>query len=197
MTVNKMQTEEQFSQEVDTISSPIQGTVESRFNQNTEGWTITADGVLTWNSNEGNPGGCLRVDDRAVGTGYFYSAPSKFLGDKRYALRLDYDVRWDSSINPPIVRAATVKLFGEDRTLHYDTDLYPPKGAWFHYRIALRPGEGWTNAATGEPATRNDFLAVLSSLRSMHIRGEYIRGDEVGHLDNVVMHIGKDAPIFP
>lgn len=158
--------------------------VTSSFDNNDEGWTVLGDALPpVWRSEGGNPGGYVAARDRAIGEGWFWIAPAKYRGDMSGAYRrwLMFDLRQDrltqNYANDDVV------LVGGGITLRYDLPT-DPSTAWTAFRVALEEN-GWVNADTGAPATRQEMQAVLRSLTELRIRGEFFRGTDEGDLDNV------------
>lgn len=65
----------------------------SGFDTGDDGWTIIADGDMTWQATEGNPGGWIRVDDDAIGEHLWAVAPSGYLGDWSNVTVISADLR--------------------------------------------------------------------------------------------------------
>ncbi len=180
---------------------------ESYFEVDKEGWSMQGDCTLTHSPTEGNPGGCLKAVDAVTGDVFYYLAPAKFLGDKRSAVRLDYDIKWVEPRNLPIFAwDREVELAGGGTLLIYHYQIAaPPRNTWFHYSVPLyassstgQRGLGvWTNVTKNRPATDEDFKVVLTSLGKLAIRGEFAHGGpEIGYLDNVVMYrVQKEVPM--
>nr|NQU91316.1 hypothetical protein [Bacteroidota bacterium] len=53
----------------------LQGQIISDFSNNADNWHSEGDGAYYWESDAGNPGGCLRVDDDATGGMNYAYAP--------------------------------------------------------------------------------------------------------------------------
>jgi Laminin B (Domain IV) len=176
----------------DLIEGPRPVLTESRFEGAgvKHGWTHSGDCTLTHSLTEGNPGGCLKAKDAVVGGVFYYVAPKFFLGDKKDAFQLDYDIKWVASSSLPIFPWDNeLELTGGGGTVLTYRAGTPTINKWVHVSVPLSPSGGWFNKAQNRPATDDDFKAVLNSLERLAIRGEFAHGGpEFGFLDNVVMY---------
>ena len=89
-----------------------------------------------------------------------------------------------------------ILLMGGGRTLSLNTPYNPGRG-WTNYNILLHESFGWKNLATGLTATRNEMLAVLSSLSALRINGDYRKGLDISSIDNVVLNSGQKITPTP
>lgn len=167
----------------------------STFDADSEGWTTSIDAegnpTPTWVATGGNPGGHIFARDGLDSVKWYWYAPQKFLGDvsSAYGSALTFDLRQSSEVNP--TNDADVILVGAGMTLVFDTP-YNPSRAWTAYRVPLVASGGWKKDSLQGPApTQGEMLAVLRSLTDLRIRGDYIFGQSVCNLDNVVF--GVDA----
>ena len=55
--------------------------VTSNFDYDLEGWVAEGDNYYYYETGQGNPGNCLRINDYATGEVNMAIAPGKFLGD--------------------------------------------------------------------------------------------------------------------
>ncbi len=182
------------------------GHVESRFDESTEGWTVTVDGhsPVAHKVEEGPHGGYLETydereetDKRRVkqmgsqGGGFYYSfvAPSEYRGDygTAYGKKLAFDLRIRGGSGDPTTKYC--ELHGADMTL-----AFPVKGplnndTWAHFEIPLRDGPKWVRLdLPGRPAAKPGALkAVLSDLRRLVIPGEFYSDEEWTAFDNVIL----------
>ena len=71
----------------------------------------------------------------------------------------------------------------------------PAQTDWTTQSIALAPKGGWVlEEIGGVVATRADIRGVLADVDQILIRGEYVRGNETGGLDNVVLSTPRVDP---
>jgi len=180
---------------------PIPGAllVSSRFDVDTEGWTILDNGSSTapeYVGVGGDPGGYAFESDAA--TGYWYwRAPAKFLGDQSAAHggTLVFNLK-QSRMNDPL-EADDVVLVGGGSTLAYRCPI-APGAQWTSFAVPLAADRGWFRPLTGRSPSPSEMLAVLSSLDELRIRGDYQSGlnDDVVSMDNVSLHAPKPRADF-
>lgn len=134
----------------------------------------------------GNPGAALLSVD-LQGNSFFFQAPPKFLGDVRgsYGLRLFYDL---TSAQPPpgdwYVEADAI-LTSTNGTVLAAQIVTSRPASWATYSVPLYEGSWHHVSLNGGNPTREEFLAVLASLRSLWIRGEHFYGTDATYFDNV------------
>lgn len=177
----------------------------STFESTDEGWTViglagtsyaqTVAGPLspTFSNSGGNPDGHVFFTD-VPGVDFWFEAPAKFLGVQaaNYGLRLAYDVRavggagdWED---------ADVVLIGTNGIVLVADTGSNPDSNWSRRSISLTESAGWRIALlSGEVPTKSEFLAVLTGLSALRIRGEFKSETDVGYLDNVAMEAGVRA----
>lgn len=142
--------------------------------------------VPVWNAG-GNPTGYAWQEDPDNNV-WYWQAPTKFLGNQStaYGLKLRYDLKqiYQSGTNLP---DADLALVGAGTVLVADGGA-DPGSSWTSYAITLTENGGWRKGTlNGPPPTKEEFLAVLSSLSMLRIRGEFIDGGDTSGLDNVVL----------
>ncbi len=155
--------------------------VQSTFTNDLEYWRVEGDSDFEW-SNTGNPGGCLKIDDYAVGDINRALAPVKFLGDWTNTDTLDY-ISADIYLN-----SYSSEYIGED--VNYVFEISGPNGtaralynptptnhSWTTLTVNLKPSE-W-NIISG------NWNDILSDVEELTVSVEYIEGDESDKLDNV------------
>jgi len=163
----------------------------STFDSGRDGWTVDADGDVGWDNH-----GSVNGTDLSTGGTWYFCAPSKFLGDKSLCYRgtLQFDLKQEQ-VDSPFDRDE-IFLTGTGLTLVMN---YPaashPNAAWTRYTVPLNEYAGWVNQSTGLAPTPGQFMAVLSSLTSLRIRGEYRSGADKAWLDNVVMTLAEASPV--
>jgi hypothetical protein len=162
----------------------------SEFTQDDEGWTKHIPGdpgtSVSWFETGGNPDGYIRMNDAAQGTGDWFAAPAKFLGDKSayYGGVLKFDIRHSHN------RSGSqngVRLIGDSITIL--SNVPRPKQFWQTYSIPFT-GEYWTVQGTGVAATKEEILEVLGNIVSFNISGDWRSGTEQTSLDNVMFLAG-------
>lgn len=176
---------------------------ESTFDTTIEEWNyqkekvVLAPDVFALRSN-GNPGGCLFVDEYGSGDGdiTWFSAPSQFLGDRSacYGGHLQYDLRltiasdsWDYE---------HVQLWSDQEVFVFQP-THEPLTTWTHFEIPLR-AESWHVASrTGANPTAQQFRAALANVTRFLIRAEYIDASPYDncYLDNVRL-VAAHSPLM-
>lgn len=175
--------------------APVDATALSTFDASAEAWRIDGDpvtGTFGWVAGAGNPGGALQVTDANTGILIVWMAPPAFLADQsaRYGGTLHFD-----RITSTLVRSFTVpddvRLLGDDGVLlTYDMpDGTEPGLDWTSGSVPLSE-VGWTNTATGLPATPEEFQAALADVERLDIVAEYSSEPETNRLDNVAYEGG-------
>jgi len=168
-------------------TDPDEYPIVSTFDKDLEGWGVVNDAVSNWEPSGGNPGGYARGVDLVKGPIWYFTAPKRFLGNVSgaYGRLLTFDLYWfETASGEPKDVTDDVLLVGAQTTLVH---AYPhaPGQTWTTYRLRLDESGGWRNAATGQPATRAEFEAVLRDVREIHIRGEFTTKAEQAGIDNV------------
>ena len=174
----------------------------SGFDSDDDGWTVAGDAqrhsqTPDFNGVGGNPGGLITARDDAIGGIFFFVAPTKYHGDRSasYGQWLKFDLMTTSVRRP--FKAYGVMLSGPTRTIVTMLERDPsPAKQWHSYAIALDPRGRWKvvsnskvspkgDFSAAQDATEEDIRAVLGSLDTLKIRGEFNTGDDRGSLDNV------------
>jgi hypothetical protein len=174
----------------------------SDFSVNDEGWRLSGDvtsAIPSYSSTGGNPGGFIRGFDSVVGGVWYWDAPKSFLGNvtQAYDSSLSFDLRMRGS--GPLFSDSDVILDGAELSLHLaTTPPVPLDQPWTSYSVLLSETAGWrAGSLAGETASKDQMLAVLSSLDRLRIRGEFITGADNGDLDNVVLNGASEANAAP
>jgi gliding motility-associated-like protein len=165
----------------------------SSFENGNEGWVGTGDVVSTmpaWVNMGGNPNGYCTITDLGTGGIWYWVAPQKYLGNKcdAYGKYLRYDQFTSDTLNQSqFTDRPDVVLFtnGGIQMVYDNTEL--PGLNWTHFDILLTETSGWhigTNA--GPVPSQAQFLAALSNITNLQIRGEYRIEADLGGLDNVI-----------
>lgn len=168
-----------------TVGVTAAEAVESRFDTDTEGWTIIDNGGFSGEAADySSQGGFIFHEENLFATDdWYFRAPAKFRGNfsASYGTELTFDLRQsasgeDFSLND-------IYLRGGGYTLTLQTD--PPGVAWTAYSIPLVETGGWQ--LNNRAPTRAEMLNVLADLTDLQIRGEFQFGADEGALDNVVL----------
>lgn len=169
--------------------------VASFFDADSDGWTAIGDTVagIEYLPSGGNPGGCVRVKDDAVGGVWYFVAGPAYLGNQlaSYGQLLRFDLRQVITGGSNQFASDDVILENGPLRLVYDVPVDPPvNGAWQSTSVLLSDAAAWkVGSAGGPPATQAQIQNVLANLTGFRIRGEYQSGEDTGSLDNVVFGI--------
>jgi hypothetical protein len=170
----------------------------SDFTVDDECWLIAGDAtsaIPTHMLMGGNPDGFLRGFDQTVGNTWYWDAPSKFLGNvgAAYGFALTFELRMRGS--GPLFDESDVILDGAGLSLHLAVISPVPEDLdWTSYEAGLTESTGWrVGSLAGDFATADQLRFVLSDLRRLRIRGEFISGADNGDLDNVVLEGYRSA----
>jgi hypothetical protein len=160
---------------------------QSTFDFNTENWSVVGANLI--HSSVGGHSGAFVALQTIPGSGQWYwSAPAAYLGNKFYCYNgsLSFALRQSlaSSLLPSgediILEGAGLRL-----VLDWPIALSPN---WESYKIPLKETAGWRlGSLAGPVATRSQFLAVLTSLTKLMIRGEATPMTDIGNLDSVLL----------
>lgn len=161
---------------------PSQAQVSTGFDADLEGWMVTGDNSAAWEPATGNPGGCLSVNDWAIGDMNYIIAPMPYLGGWSAATASDslvaeiyFDLLSGSVINPAyIFRLAGPG--GAARAL-IGSGYYPAENVWNRYAVSLDQLDWTLESGTWE--------ALMEDVRSLRLMGEFVTGTEIVRLDNV------------
>jgi len=168
----------------------------SVFEADDEGWMLGNNGEATQpilHPEGGNPGGNICGIDKASGDIWYFVAPAKFQGDASAAWgkRLTFDLKQYAIFNQ--IRGRDVVLNGGGLAVANNM-RFAPGLDWTPYAFTLDDSSGWIiddPSGHGPAATAAELRAVLRSLTSLRIRGEFFDGDlDQACLDNV--YFGRD-----
>ena len=155
-----------------------QSAVETTFDADLEGWAVFGDNVFYWVDGEGNPDGCLRIDDDAIGEWSVATAPAAFLGDWT-SLGVTDSLAYDAihtmtngSGNPPVM----FRIEGPGG-IATATRTGFPANVWNHFSIPIDP-----TAWTLESGT---WSGLIGNVTAVELAAEMIFGDEVVRMDNI------------
>lgn len=160
---------------------------DSRFISGLDKWTTYGDAQgFRWNDVLGVPAGCLEAVDAQAGSWWGFAAPAHFLGNQSamYGGTLSFDVG-PLSVDGTGADQADVTLKGGGVTIVIDLPN-PVAGFWNFRSVRLSGAAGWrVNTLSGRAATESEVRAVLGSMDSLSIRGEFATGPDQCFLDNV------------
>lgn len=157
--------------------------VSSTFNADLEGWRVTGDNSFTWESATGNPGGCLSVNDLAVGDMNYIIAPPAYHGDWSGMTAMDSisaEIYFQNTSMGPVVNPEYIfRIAGPGGAAHalVGPPYYPAQNVWNLYQVALDPAQWVIESGT--------WPEILQAVDSLRIMGEFVSGKEVVRLDNV------------
>jgi len=174
--------------------------ITSTFDTDSEGWVqfdhpqatarIVAVYPVSYSPAGGNPDGHIWARDPSE-LGWTFGAPAPYLGDKRYAV--GGVASFDLSTNGVADAVSILWLRGNDTLMVYSASQ-PVTSTFTHYQVPLGPGPGWGAfqldglgdliAASYFSPGLDDFIATMSNLISVEVRGDWLTGDELTRLDN-------------
>lgn len=170
------------------------------FDSTMEGWTAITNGGsldLRHSGAGGNPGGHLAVRTIPIAGYWYWIAPSVYLGNKFYCYNgsLSFELRQTMTDSLAVVPAEDVILEGAGHRLVINLNN-PTASIWTTYRVPLNESQsvGWRLGSLAGPlVTRGEFLAVLTSLTNLMIRGACGPSSELGQIDSVLL-LGATTP---
>lgn len=161
-------------------------TVTSTFDTDADGWTHApggdTDSTVTYSHTGGNPGGAVVLSDAAEGNTDYFLAPSKYLGNdsSAYGGTLSFDLKDTLAYAGG---ANVIEITGNvGQTLTYDTGAFAAN-TWDHATAVLTESSGWMLGGTAP--TQSQFQAILGSVTSLEILGDFTAGNDTTTLDNV------------
>ena len=160
------------------VADPARALVTTTFDTDLEGWAVYGDNVSFWVAGEGNPDGCLRVEDDAIGLINVATAPPDYLGDWSSLSAADslvYELRYDPG-GPQTVAPKIFRIEGPGGSAEMAV-LGTPPSVWNRFAIPIDPGS-WT-------VTSGTWGALMANVTALEIAAEMIYGDEVVWIDNV------------
>lgn len=168
--------------------------VSSHFDKNSENWTIKGDaqgGAIdpTYSAEDGLADGYIHAKDDAAGGVWYFSAPEKYLGNKKkfYGRTLSYALFQKPKKNSQFDSADIILTNGENEIFYLVGDN--PDTTWTHYEVKITADNDWFYGKykDKEVATEEQIKMVLSNLEKLWIRGEYRSGADWGGLDEVII----------
>lgn len=171
-------------------SAPL-AAVQTPFNTDLEGWRVTGDNAAAWSSTGGNPGGCLSVNDLAIGEDNRAVAPPAYLGDwsgvtAADSIGLDYYFQNTSggTVTPP---AYVFRISGPGGAAHAVLGYVPPQLMWTTVKVSLSSSDWILESGT--------WAGLLARVNALTIAGEFVSGEEKVLIDNVRL-TGTVIPVF-
>jgi len=160
---------------------PATATVTNTFDTDLSGWRVTGDNAAAWEATTGNPGGCLYVNDLAVGDMNYVVAPPSWLGDWRGMAvtdSLSFDIWFQNTSGGALIPAAwLIRLSGPGGAAITQAGALPPPSVWTRLAASLDPAD-WT-------VQSGSWAALLENVDAVMITGEYVNGEEIVRLDNL------------
>ena len=169
----------------------------SNFNTDIEGWTVIGDAGNVvqpiYNASGGNPGGFISSKDEGTDGTWYFSAPSKFLGNKSwfYGQFLKFELkqnRLDQQFDDK-----DIILAGGGVLMYFNTSDNP-KLTWTAYSVKLDETADWRiptvvilGVQLSRKASQAEIKTVLCNVSKLWIRGEFVKGADEGGLDNAVI----------
>lgn len=122
---------------------------------------------------------------------YWFSAPAKFLGNKRLAYQswLEWDIKTFTDGKPDVGLILTGGSGVNAHTLYYVNMTQPKENIWTHYSIALDSTDShWrVDSPSGAAPTEAQWRAVLLNLKGLYILGDWLYGPDQTQIDNVYL----------
>jgi len=158
------------------------------------GYNLISSSPAVFQSSGGNPGGYAETDDLDTNETFFV-APSAYLGNLLAAIggSLTYELLYSGALD---YNSNDLVIKGGGTVLTYNGSIPAlSPNVWTPLSIALAPGAGWTNHATGTAATLADFQTVFANVTDLWIMAEFTNGVvETTGLDNVVLNDTGTVP---
>jgi hypothetical protein len=158
------------------------------FTDSAQGWQVKGDtrpADSIFSPTGGHPGGCITGVDEALGETWYFLAPPTLLAQLPKAVNgtLRYSLKQSGTI---------ISLFDDDvvivgRTGRLSYRFQSAPGTdWTDFSVRLSASAGWTWNWNAK-ATEDQIERVLAAPTLLQIRGEYVTGDDMGSLDNVLL----------
>lgn len=178
--------------------------ISSDFEKDADGWSgINSDNEgenfshREGGSTSASKGYVSVVEKKGDGKKSFFAAPSKFLGDKRWAflgqikLRLKQSATTKTWTDYPLV-----VLKSKGRELNFKITETPSSKDWTSFDIPIHENSKWIDIKTGAKATKEDLLQVLGELEGLWVLAEYsTNGDDRADLDDFMMIPSGDTAV--
>lgn len=174
------------------LSEAVAQTVVSDFDSGLDGWLPYTAGrhdstvAVSWDATGGLSGsGALVLNDPGSGADDYFTAPTKFLGNKSayYGGTLSFDLKL--TIPAGGLEADNVVLTGNGLSIAFAVSPYPNTSAFTSYPISLVETSGWYLVGTTTAPTSVQMQQLLGNLTEFRIMGDWGLGAEAERLDNV------------
>lgn len=166
-----------------SLSIPCSAQLITTFDADKEGWMITGDNDFQWRVDEGNPGGCLDVNDLATGARNWAVPPITHLGDWSAFTSADsisYEVYWYPT-EPGLVGAPQyvfeISGPGGSAAALSGASHYPPDSTWTRFVVSLDPAD-WTMIS-------GTWANIMDNVTSLRLNAEFWVGGEEVRIDNI------------
>ncbi len=149
---------------------------------------MSGSGAHIWNATDGNPGGCLEVQDSAAGPWSVASAPAAYLGSwagLSAADTLSYDAIHIPSGTQPGSPPYIFRIEGPGGVATFSAPGFPPH-VWNRFAAPIDPA-AWN-------VTSGTWADVVANVTSLTVAAEMISGDETVRVDNIRLG-GTPAPV--
>jgi len=147
-----------------TVQSNAFAAAQDSFDSTHLAWVASAGATVSYQAAGGNPGGYLRFQPGP--SGGELEAPAEYLGNKFYCYNglLSFDLRRATSVHVNVVLAGG----GFELALELPTATGT---GWTSYKLLLHESAAWRND-TGQPPTREEFLALLGALDGLYLEAD-------------------------
>jgi hypothetical protein len=179
----------------------------SNFNLSFEGWMVSspAGTEVVYARTAGNPGGCIETHEGQGPDFFYWIAPPEYGGNRSAAFggQLKFDVFttiFQSLPNVPETMAnepPVVILQGRNLRIAADQTQSAQRDKWTTLTVPLSAAGKWYRLPEAivldgkhtdrTPVSEDVIREVLSDLREVWIRAEYMHGRDLGRLDNVML----------
>jgi len=163
--------------------------VQSSFDGGSDNWMLLSysDGTApTHMGSGGQAGGYIASESGETSSTWFWSAPATFLGDRSDYYGGLFSFAMMVSTTSGATQSPVVLLYGDNLMLMTSLDGMPGTD-WTSFGVVLTESAGWINGYTGQPATQEEVIRVLSNLEYLLIQLDLGDPNATGGLDNVAM----------
>jgi hypothetical protein len=169
--------------------------ITSNFDSDAEGWKLqgfntdahdypTADPKTQLPATYDNVEHAIKRDETFYGYGDYFAAPSAYLGNRAayVGATLYFDLKVTTTEQPFSAALVVLQCNGKVRLYSGPAD---PGVMWTDYSVPFSGDGSWVDATTGAAVSANDFLACLTGISGLFIRGEFSSAIDSSWLDNV------------